>query len=98
MMVRNMLLKVLNEFLDNHYFKRYSRNTILGALIAERYNRTIRYLFKNPVILAGNTNWISELPSVIMKYKNTIHKYSTKMTPIPASKKSNEKNLFQFQR
>ena len=34
--------------------------------------------------------WISELPSIVKKYNNTIHS-STKMTPIQASKKSNEK-------
>ena len=55
--------------------------------------RTIRNLFKKPVFLAGNANWLSELPSVVNKYNNTIHS-STKMTPIQASKKSNERKVF----
>ena len=38
----------------------------------------------------GNADWLSELPSVIKQYNNTIH-HSTKMKPIDASKKSNEK-------
>ena len=41
----------------------------------------------------GNADWLSELPSVIKKYNNTIHK-STEMTPIERSKKVNEKTVF----
>ena len=48
---------------------------------------------KKPVFLAGKADWLSELPSVIKQYNNTIHS-STKMTPIQASKKSNEKLVF----
>ena len=43
--------------------------------------------------MAGNADWISELPSVIKQYNETIHS-STKMTPNQASKKSNEKEVF----
>ena len=39
-----------------------------------------------------NADWLSELTSVIKK-NNTIH-HSTKMTPIQASKKSNEKLVY----
>ena len=48
---------------------------------------------KKPVFLAGNADWLSELPSAIKQYNNTIH-ISTKMTPNQASKKSNEKAVF----
>ena len=40
-----------------------------------------------------NANWIDELPKVIKKYDNTIH-HSTKMTPIDASKRKNENEVF----
>ena len=40
-----------------------------------------------------NADWLSELPSVIEKYNNSIH-ISTKMTPIQASKKPNEKEFY----
>ena len=40
-----------------------------------------------------NADWLSELPSVIKKYNNTIHS-SMKMTPIQASKKTNEKLVY----
>ena len=48
---------------------------------------------KKPIFEKGNANWLSELPSVIKKYNNTTHS-STKLTPIQASKKSNEKAVF----
>ena len=54
--------------------------------------RTIRNLLKTPVFLAGNADWLSELPTVVKQYNNTIH-HSTKMTPIQSSKKSNEKEV-----
>ena len=60
---------------------------------AERFNKTIRNLLKKPVFEKGNANWVDELPKVIKKYNNTIH-HSTKMTPIDASKKKNENEVF----
>ena len=48
---------------------------------------------KKPVFEKGKADWLSELPSVIKNYNNTIH-HSTKMTPIQASKKINEKLVF----
>ena len=71
----------------------YSRFTDKGPSIAERVIRTVRNLLKKPIFLAGNADWLSELPSVIKKNNNIIH-HSTKMTPIQASKKSNEKIVY----
>ena len=85
--------KIFNEFLNDHNIKRYSRNTALGAVFAKRFNRTIRNLLKKPVFEKGKADWLSELPTVVKKYNNTIHS-STKMTPIQASKKSNEKLVY----
>ena len=85
--------KIFNEFLNNYNIKRYSRNTALGTVFAERFNRTIRNLLKKPIFLKGKASWISELSSVVKKYNNTVHN-STKMTPIRASKKSIEKLMF----
>ena len=48
---------------------------------------------KKPVFEIGKADWLSELPSVIKKYNNTIH-HSTKMTPTQASKKSNERKVY----
>ena len=85
--------KIFNEFLNNHNIKRYSRYTDKGAVFAERFNRTIRNFLKKPVFEKGNADWLSELPSAIKQYNNTIH-HSIKMTPIQASKKSNGKEVY----
>ena len=71
----------------------YSRYTDKGPSIVERVNRTVRNLLKEPIFLAGNADWVSQQSSVIKQYNKTIH-HSTKMTPIQASKKSNEKLVY----
>ena len=71
----------------------YSRFTDKGPSIAERVIRTVRNLLKKPVFEKGNADWISELPSVIKQFINTIHS-SIKMTPIQASKRVNGKIVF----
>ena len=70
-----------------------SRFTDKGPSIAERVIRTVRNFLKKPVFEKGKADWLSELPSVIKKYNNTIH-HSIKMTPIQASKKSNGKIVY----
>ena len=85
--------KIFNEFSNNHNIKRYSCYADKGAVFAERFNRTVRNLLKKPVFEKGKADWLSELPSVIKKYNNTFH-HSIKMTPIQASKKSNEKEVY----
>ena len=81
------------NFIKNKNNQHYSKFTDKGPSIAERVIRTIKKFSKKPVFLAGNADWLSELPSVIKKYNNTIHS-STKMTPPQASKKSNEKLVY----
>ena len=85
--------KTFNDFLKLNDIKRYSRYTNKGAVFAERFNRTIRNLLKKPVFEKGNANWLDELSLVIKKYNNTIH-HSTKMTPIDASKRKNEEEIY----
>ena len=84
---------VFQDFLKSKNIHHYSRSTDKGPSIAERVIRTIRSLLKKPVFEKGNADWISELPSVIKQYNNTIH-HSIKMAPVQASKKSNEKTVF----
>ena len=84
---------IFQNFLTIKNIHHYSRFTDKGHSIAERGIRTVRNLLKKPVLLAGNADWLSELPSVIKQYNNTIH-HSIKMTPNQASKKSNEKPVF----
>ena len=84
---------IFQNFLKSKSIHHYSRYTDKGPSIAERVIRTVRNLLKKPVFLAGNADWLSELPSVIKQYNNTIH-HSIKMTPIQASKKSNQKLVY----
>ena len=86
---------IFQNFLTAKKIQHYSRFTDKGPSIAERVIRTVRTLLKEPVILAGNADWISELPSAIKQYNNTIH-HSIKMTPNQASEKSYEKKSFQI--
>ena len=84
---------IFQNFLKSKNIQHYSRFTDKGPSIAERLIRTLRNLLKKPVFEKGRADWLSELPSVFNKYNNTIH-HSTKMKPIDASKKSNEKEVF----
>ena len=71
----------------------FSRSTDKRPSIAERVIRTIRNFLKKPIFLAGNADWLSELPSVNKQYKNAIH-HSTKMTPLQTSKRRNEQLVY----
>ena len=84
---------IFQNFLKSKNIQHYSRYTDKGPSIAERVIRTVRNLLKKPVFEKGNADWLSELPSVVKKYNNTIHS-STKMTPIQACKKSNERKVY----
>ena len=84
---------IFQNLLKTQNIQHFSRFTDKGPSIAERVIRTVRNLLKKPVFEKGKADWLSELPSVIKKYNNTIH-HSTKMTPNQASKKSNEKLVY----
>ena len=56
---------MFQNFLEAKNIQHCSRSTDKGPSFAERVIRTIRNLLKKPVFLAGNADWISELPSVI---------------------------------
>ena len=86
----NSIFQNFLKLLNIHHFSRY---TDKGPSIAERVIRTVRSLLKKPVFEKGRAGWLSELPSVVKHYNNTIH-HSTKMTPNQASKKINEKLVY----
>ena len=77
------------DFLNKNDIKLYSRNTSLGAVFAERFNRTIRDLLKKIVFEHGDGNWIDVLPIITKQYNNKVHS-STKLSPKDASLKKNE--------
>ena len=84
---------IFQNFLKAKNFQPYSRFTDKGPSIAERVITTVRSLLRKPVFEKGRADWLSELPSVVKQYNNTIHR-SIKMTPVEASKKSNEKIVY----
>ena len=81
--------KIFQDFLNKNNINHYSRNTFLGAVFAESFNKSIRDLLKRPVFEKGDGNWIDVLPTITKQYNNRIHS-STKLTPIQASLKKNE--------
>ena len=64
---------IFQNFLKLKKIRHFSRLTDKGPSIAERVIRSIRNLLKKPIFLAGTADWLSELPSIIKKYNNTIH-------------------------
>ena len=80
---------IFQDFSNKNNIKLYSRNSLYGAVFAERFNRTIRDLLKKPVFERGDAYWIDVLPTLTKQYNNRIHS-STKLTPIQASLKKNE--------
>ena len=80
---------IFQDFLNKNNIKLYSRNTSLGAVFAERFNRTIRDLLKKIVFENGDANWIDVLQTITKQYNNRVHT-STKLTPTQASLKKNE--------
>ena len=84
---------IFQDFLNKNNIKLYSRNSPLGAVFAERFNRTIRDLLKKIVFEHGDANWIDVLPTMTKQYNTRIHS-STKLTPIQASLKKNERFVY----
>ena len=87
--------KIFTNLRNTKKNKRYSRNTALGAVFAERFNRTIRALLKKPVFEKGDVKWIDVLPTITKQYNIRIHS-STKFTPIQASLKKNEGYVYKI--
>ena len=84
---------IFQNFLKSKSIHHYSRYADKGTSIAERVIRTIPKLIKKPVFEKRRADWLSELPSGIKQYNIKIH-HSLKMTPIQASKKSNERKVY----
>ena len=84
---------IFQDFLNKNDIKLYSRNSLYGAVCAERFNRTIRDLLKKIVFEQGDAKWIDILPTITKQYNKRIHS-STKLTPIQGSLKKNESFVY----
>ena len=91
--VKNFNIIYFQKFLKNNSINHYSGKSSLGAVFAERFNRTIRDLFKQPVF-ERDGNWVDKLPAIKKQYNKRIHS-STKLSPIEGSSKTNEGFVYQ---
>ena len=83
---RNCII-IIQKLLVKNKIKIHSENTFLGAVFAERFNRTIRDLLKRLVFEKGDDSWIHVLPTITKQYNSRVYA-STKLTPIQASSKN----------
>ena len=72
------------DFLKEQNIQIYSTNSDSKAVFVERFNRTILDSIKEPMYIAGESNWLNRLDAALQKYKNCVHG-TTKMTPIEMS-------------
>ena len=86
---REIYNNIFQNFPNNNNIKHFSRKTSLGAVFAERFNRTIRDLPKRPVFEKCAGDWIDISPTITKHFKNRVHT-PTKLSPIQASLKQNE--------
>ena len=86
--------KLFTDFLNKIKIEKYTRNISLGAVFAEKFNRTIRDLLKRDVFEKKVAIWIDCLP-VITKKNNNRNYSSTKITPLLACLKQNEGYVYQ---
>ena len=84
---------IFQDFFNKNNIKLYSRNSSYGAVFAERFNRTIRDLLKEPVSEKGDSNWIDILPTITEQYNIKVHS-STELIPTQASLKKNESVVY----
>ena len=61
---RRVYNNIFRDFLIKNIIKICSRNTSVGFVFAERFDRTIRDLPKTPVFEKGDGNWIDVLPTI----------------------------------
>ena len=64
---KEYVINFFNELLNSINVQKHSRYSDKGGVFAERFNRTMRKLFKKPVFLAAKASSINELPSVIQQ-------------------------------
>ena len=80
---------IFQNFLKNNNIKPYTRNSSIGAVFAERLNKSMRNLLEKFVFERGDANWIDALPTITEQCNNRIHS-STKLYRIQASLKKDE--------
>ena len=66
------VIKIFTNLLNKNNIKIYSRYTSLGAVYAERIQRTTREFLEKPVFQSGSVNWVDILATIKIQYKNKV--------------------------
>ena len=85
--------KNLKDLLEKNGIHMYSTENEEKSSVVERWNRTIKSKMWKQFTVQGNTQYLDMLPKLVKKYNNAKHS-SIKMTPVEASKKSNEGTVY----
>ena len=81
----------MQQFFKDNNVTIYHTNSILKAVIVERFNLSLRQLMMEEFVKNNNTIWYNILPKLIKIYNNRFHS-TIKMKPIEVNK-SNEKHI-----
>ena len=81
--------RIFRNLLDNINIEHYSRNSSLGAIFAERFNRTMKDLLQRPHFERRDGNRSDILPTISKQYNDRIHS-STNLPPGQVRFKKNE--------
>ena len=81
----------MQKFFKDNNVKIYHTNSLLKAVIIERFNRSLRELMMKEFVKNNNTVWYNILPKLIKIYNNRYHS-TIKMKPVDVNK-NNEKYI-----
>ena len=85
--------KNMKELLEKNDIALYSTENEEKSSVCERWNRTIKTKMWKHFTVQSNTVYLDMLPKILEQYNNTKHN-SIKMTPVEASKKKNESDVY----
>ena len=73
---KEFLNKISQNFLKKNNNEIYCRNTTLGAIFAEIFDRTMRDLLEKLAFEQGDGNWIDILPTIAKQIKNRVQSFT----------------------
>ena len=85
------LSKEMQQFFKDNNVKIYYTNSLLKAVVIERFNRSLRELMMKEFVKNNNIIWYNILPKLIKIYNNIYHS-NIKIKPIEVNK-NNEKYI-----
>ena len=85
--------KNMKELLDKNKINIYSTENEEKSSVCERWNRTMKNKMWKQFTVQNNTMYLDMLPKLVAEYNNTKHR-SIGMTPVEASKKKNEGDVY----